>query len=762
MTELRQRWARIAITLLPVVLALAHATGLWRFQFADALDRFLYDARLRATMPRTLDSRIVIVDIDDQSLREIGQWPWGRDMMAGLITEITDRQQAAVLGLDLLFVEPASRSARELIDRLADGPLVHQPRAAEAIRRFAPQLEPDAVLASALADRPIALGYYFTRTATPQSQGQLPSPVLPPEAFPEGRDYATRWNGFVGSIPELARAARGAGFLNVLLDGDGDGLVRSVPLIARYTGGAAAQADGPAAQPGYYESLALAVFRIAAHSHTLAPMLAPGGSARRPPPMHSLLVAARETSIQVPLLDGSASVLVPYRGPGGPGGGSFRHIPAVEVMAGALGLEELKGKIVLIGSSAPGLADLRATPVGGAFPGVEVHANIISGLLDDRMHGIPDYAAGYEFLVTLAAGLALAFGLSLSSAPRAMLIGLATVGAAAGVNAWLFARANLVLPLGATLVMIAAAFVLNKSWGYLLEARASRRLLRLFGTYVPRELVAEMRLDPQRYSMRAQSRQLTVMFCDMRGFTQMAEGMAPADLQDLLNQVFSRLTNVISAHRGTVDKYIGDCVMAFWGAPVDMPNHAELAVGAAIGMAAAVRELNATHRATGRPEINIGIGLNSGMMSVGDMGSTIRRSYTVVGDAVNLASRIEGLGMHYGVEIVATEATRALAPSFAWQELDRVRVQGKLNVVDIFTPLHRQDQTSAPEALAQWREVLQAYRARDWRRGQETLAPLLAKDAKNVLYRLYEQRLSSLASRPEDPDWDGTTRFETK
>ncbi len=219
--------------------------------------------------------------------------------------------------------------------------------------------------------------------------------------------------------------------------------------------------------------------------------------------------------------------------------------------------------------------------------------------------------------------------------------------------------------------MIVAAFILNMSWGYLVESRASRRLANLFGTYVPPELVVEMRADPERYSMRAESKELTVMFCDMRGFTQMAEEMPPAELQDFLNTIFSRLTEVISAHRGTVDKYMGDCVMAFWGAPVDTADHAKLAVRAAVDMAAVVRELNAqNHRKTGRPEVSVGIGINTGVMSVGDMGSAVRRSYTVVGDAVNLASRIEGLGVHYGVEIVASEATQLLAPAFAWQELD--------------------------------------------------------------------------------------------
>lgn len=240
--------------------------------------------------------------------------------------------------------------------------------------------------------------------------------------------------------------------------------------------------------------------------------------------------------------------------------------------------------------------------------------------------------------------------------------------------------------------------------------------------------------------------------------------MAPVELQDFLNAFFSRLTEVISAHRGTVVKYMGDRVMAFWGAPVDTPDHAELGVRAAIEMAAAVKELIATHRNIGRPEITVGIGINSGVMSVGDMGSAVRRSYTVVGDAVSLASRIEGLGHHYGVEIVVSAATRRLAPAFVWQELDHVKVQGKARVVHIFTPVCSQsDDTPAQhEELERWDKVLSAYRAHDWEEAQVMLSPLLALDVKKVLYQLYAQRLASMSLQPKDPDWDGATRFETK
>jgi adenylate cyclase len=748
MNALRRHWPRIAITLLPVLLALAHATGAWQLTVLDRLDNLIYDIRLRATMPRTLDSRVVIVDVDDASLARQGQWPWARDTIARLTTELLTRQQVAVLGFDVMFLEPDRSSGLERLRQIAKGPLRDMPGLAAEVERLAPTLDHDATFAEALNGRRIALGYYFTRTQTPSAKGQLPAaPLLPPEAFPAGAVYATRWNGFGASLPALAHAAPVAGFLNTLVGANGDGVIRSVPLIARY--------EGDQARHGYYESLGLAVYRLANGSPTVRPAFATGGNA---PQIESLMLGR----LRVPV-DQTASMQVPFRGPGGANAGSFRYVAAADVLDGRLAPGELKDKIVLLGATAPGLQDLRATPVGAAFPGVEVHANIVSGLLDNRLLAVPDYAPGYEVLMVLAAGLVLAFGLSLLSASRAVLLGGGTVAVLVGLNAWLYVSHSLVLPLASALVMAALAFVLNMSWGYFVESRARRGLVRLFGTYVPPQLVNEMVRHPDRYSMRAESKQMTVMFCDMRDFTRLSEQMAPAELQAFLNTVFSRLTNVISTHRGTVDKYMGDCVMAFWGAPIDTPDHAALAVRAALDMAEAVRDINRVHRASGRPDISVGIGLNSGVMSVGDMGSTARRSYTVVGDAVNLASRLEGLSGHYGVEIVASGATRELAPGYIWQELDSVRVKGKAQAVAVFTPLAGDAEASAAQQqLERWAEVLAAYRRQDWAMGRNLLAPLLAADAKKVLYQLYAQRLASMALRPQDPNWDGATRFETK
>jgi adenylate cyclase len=333
-----------------------------------------------------------------------------------------------------------------------------------------------------------------------------------------------------------------------------------------------------------------------------------------------------------------------------------------------------------------------------------------------------------------------------------------------GVNSWLYIAFGLVMPLAAAIVMTLTAFALNMSYGYFVESRSKRDLAQLFGTYVPPELVDEMVKDPDSYSMKATSRELTVMFCDMRGFTKMSEHMEPTQLQELLTGVFSSLTTIIRANRGTIDKYMGDCVMAFWGAPVETPDHANLAVQSAMEMARAVREINLDHRARGLPDIGIGIGLNTGAMCVGDMGSNIRRAYTVIGDAVNLGSRLEGLSKVYGVDIVVSDATRKQAQKFVWQELDRVRVQGKEQAVAIYWPMAPASQINVDvtSELKAWATFMKAYRAQNWDQADVMLINLMRMNAKKFLYQLYADRVASMRLLPFDAEWDGATNFLTK
>ena len=745
---LSKHWSRIGITLIPLVFALLHASGAVRIDVLQRLDDILYDARLRATMPRTLDDRIVIVDIDEKSLAEVGRWPWSRNRLAAMVDELFDRQQAAIVGFDVVFAEPDDSSGLKRLRELADGELKSAPGFQQRLSQLQPGLDYDAAFARALAKRPVVLGYYLTSDRDGRKSGVLPAPVMRPENL-QGRPIAFySFDGYGSNIAQLARSAPAAGYFNSITDSDG--VVRSIPLLAEHGG-------------AYYESLALAVFRVLTGQPEVAPGFPRDPLAGHGYGLESIVLKLGPRQLAIPV-DDKVAALVPFRGPGGPGGQSFRYVSASDLLAGRLPAGELRDKIVLVGTTAPGLLDLRVVPVGETYPGVETHANVVSGLLEGRMLVKPDYATGYEVVVLLVAGLALAFLLPLLSATVAVLASVAVLALLFALNYWLFAAHGLVLPLAASLLMAGTAFALNMSYGYFVESRSKRELAALFGTYVPPELVDEMVKDPDSYTMKAASRELTVMFCDMRGFTSLSEKMEPTELQELLNVVFSRLTDVIRAHRGTIDKYMGDCVMAFWGAPVETPRHAELAVSAALEMSQAVRRINQEHRARGLPGIGVGIGLNTGTMCVGDMGSDVRRSYTVIGDAVNLGSRLEGLSKVYGVEIVASESVRLQARDFAWQELDRVRVKGKEQAVGIFFPVAPAGtlEPQTDDELRTWDAFLHAYRAQDWEQCEQKLRDLQSLGAKKYLYDLYSERVASMRLLPFDPGWDGATNFETK
>ena len=749
MGSLLRHWPRIAVTLLPLIFALLHAVGILRLGVLERLDNVIYDSRLGATMPKTLDDRIVIVDIDEKSLAEVGRWPWGRNKLSALTDELFERQKIALLGFDVVFAEADESSGLKRLNELAQKELRDQPGFVDKLKQLQASLDYDAMFARSLERRPVVLGYYLTSDRDGRTSGVLPAPVMGKEAL-QGRPITfTTWNGYGSNIAQLASAAPVAGHFNPIAEGDG--VVRSLPLIAEYKG-------------QYYESLSLAMFRMLAGS----PAVVPGFPKERfltrsYQGLESIQLKLGNRTLAIPV-DERVSSLVPFRGSGGPKGGAFRYVSAADLLSKTIPAGDLRDKIILVGTTAPGLQDLRVTPVSETYPGVEAHANVISGLLDGKILVKPDYVVGYEVVILLLAGLILALALPLISATKAVILSVLVIGALGAFNLWLYLGYGLVLPLAGALTMAVTAFALNMSYGYFVESRSKRELANLFGTYVPPELVDEMVKDPDSYSMKATNRQMTVMFCDMRGFTKMSEQMEPIQLQSLLNGVFTRLTGLIRANRGTIDKYMGDCVMAFWGAPVETPEHAHLAVKSAMEMANAVRGINDDHRAKGIPEIGIGIGVNTGNMCVGDMGSNIRRSYTVIGDAVNLGSRLEGLSKVYGVDIVVSESARKLAPDFGWQELDRVRVKGKDQAVAIFWPVAPANRIGAETEteLKAWNSFLKAYRAQDWDQCDLLMLNLLRMNAKKYLYHLYSDRVASMRLLPFDPEWDGATNFETK
>lgn len=749
---LQRQYRRILASLLLFLLAFLHLTGVWTLPFLHTLDNAWHDLRVRLTAPHSLDERIVIIDVDERSLAQVGQWPWSRDKIAALVQELTQRQQVAALGLDTIFAEPQRNDGLELLQRLASGDLQHDKPFTTWLHANAATLDADQRLAETLSQGPVALAYYLTSDRDAHRSGQLPRPLAVVEQAPEGM---LQWNGYGAAIAPLVKAAPSAGFINSLTSADG--VVRAAPLLTYFEG-------------GLYESLALATLRQS-QPGALAQItrMQPHENA----PLKALHLSGQALPKPVPM-SADGTVLIPYRGPGGPHGGSFPYISAADVLGGKLPPASLQGRVALLGFTAPGLMDLRTTPVGHVYPGVEVHANIISGMLDGRVPLRPGWEKAYQLIGIVCMGLVLTLVLPLLRAGAATALSLLMIAALVGFNIALYVQAGLALSLATGLTLILTTLGANLLLGYLFESRVRRELAQQFATYIPPELVQQMLRNPERYDMRARAEELTVMFCDLRGFTTLAESMEPLELQKLLNQVLNALSEIIRAHHGTIDKYIGDCVMAFWGAPLPEPAHARRAITAALSMIEAMRELNAQRVAAGLPEVRAGIGLNTGVMSVGNMGSSVRRTYTVIGDAVNLGARLESLTRDYDVDLVASEYTRAqvtdLPDGHYWQELDRVRVKGRRRPVTIYTLRTLsagQDAAALQAELAQWDTLLAAWRHNDFERCADLIAQLRARAPNYQPYRIYEKRIATCLPYASPTDWDesstgfGATKLES-
>ena len=740
---MKQHIVRYALGFVVLLALLGHAA---KFGFINRLDAIIYDTKIRLTMPQSVDERVVILDIDEKSLGEIGRWPWGRDRVSQLVTKLFDQHGIALLGLDVVFAEPDESSGLKVLERLAKGELKDSTQFQSALKELRPQLDHDGLFAETLKGRPVILGYYLSGRSDGVSSGALPPPVLPEGSFTGRNIPFTVWANHGGNLAEFQKAALSGGHFNPLVDFDG--ISRRVPLLAEYKG-------------EYYEALSLAMVRALIGQPKVVPWFPEDRwfSSKGYQGMEAIDLPTTSGTLRIPV-DENVAALIPYRGYQG----SFRYISIADIMADRIKPGELKGKIALIGTTAPGLLDLRATPVGEAYPGVEIHANLITGMLDGAIKLKPPYILGAEVVLLLLTGLAMVLLLPLLSPLRATLASLLVLLFILTVNLVFWHYGNLVLPLGSSVLMVLVLFALNMSYGYFVESRAKRQFTELFGQYVPPELVEEMSRNPESYSMEGRKAELTVLFSDVRGFTTISEGLSPENLVRLMNIYLTAMTELLRKNRGTVDKYIGDAVMAFWGAPVADADHARHAVITAMEMQAALPAVNRTLAQHGWPELHIGVGVNTGEMTVGDMGSTVRQAYTVMGDAVNLGSRLEGITKQYGVGILVGETTRKAIKDIVFREVDRVQVKGKEEPVAIYEPLGLEGDVGKAvlEEVKLWNQALRSYRAQDWDQAEVALLNLSRMAPERGLYGKYMERVAHLRKAPPEADWKGVWKFETK
>ncbi|MDQ8036189.1 MAG: adenylate/guanylate cyclase domain-containing protein [Pedobacter sp.] len=707
----------------------------------DGLERQAYDLRVRATVPNTMDERVVIADIDEKSLKTLGRWPWSRDVLARFMDTLFTHYQVRVVGYDVVFAESEKNSGLALMQELAQGPLKNDGAFINELQQRQESLDYDKRFASSLKDRNVVLGMVFN-----SKRGENLNSPPPPFAALTAEGAAAMADlhhpqSYTANIDALTQSARITGFFdNPQLDADG--IFRRVPLFQLYDN-------------KLYPSLALATVHLALGAPPVQLVRPQSGGYSA---IEGVALGEGEHGLFIPT-DKHSAVLVPWRGKSGE---AFEYFSISDILDKKIAPEKLKDRIVLVGTTAPGLLDLRSTPLEKSYPGVEVHANIIAGILDDMVRQQPAWVLGVEILLLIAVALVTLLVTTRFTPPLQVGITLVLAALVIGLNllAW---NSGMVLPLASPLLLLAILFTYIMAFGFFSETQGKRTITRLFGQYVPPDLVDEMAKNPEKISLEGESRELTVLFSDVRDFTSISEGLSATELSALMNAYLTAMTRLIHKHRGTIDKYMGDAIMAFWGAPVHDANHARLALLTAMEMKSDLATLQTEFRARGWPALNIGIGLNTGPMNVGNMGSEFRMAYTVMGDAVNLGSRLEGLSKNYGVTIVVSESTRKAVPDFSYRPLDCVRVKGKLEPVTIYEPVG--ETTGLPAAtlsqLNEWESVLSHYRRQEWDVAEKRLKALLNADDR-PLYRLYLERIAQFREVSPPDNWDGVYTYTTK
>lgn len=719
---------------------LGHVAGRYDLFYVDQIENLLYDTRVRLTAPGGQDERILIVAIDEASLQAQGHWPWTRDKLAMLVNNLF-AYGVVVVGWDILFAERDESADIDRLHRLAEerGDAAFM----ATLTELEPQLDRDLIFAEALSIGPNVLGYFFdTNQTTAYETGELPLPAFDFHESMAESIFLPRGKGFSSNRPELMAAAYSAGFINNPLIDD-DGVVRRAPLLHEYNFSA-------------YEALSLATAAAFRNEITLPVFVDANTWLGDYPPLEGLELAG----VPIPI-DPQGAVLVPFRGPRG----SFPYVSATEVIEGTVkNPEYLKGTIALVGATAPGMEDIRSTPFGSIYPGVEVHANIISGILDGNFRWEPAYTSAAEMVAVAGFGLLTSFVLPILSPIVATLAFFGLLAMALAVNLYMWSVQLHILPLAVTLLTLIGIYTVNMVFGYLFETRTRTHMDSLFGQYVPPDLVKEMSRDPENYSLASQKLELSVLFSDIRDFTSISEGLDAAELSELINQYLTPMTRIVHVTKGTIDKYIGDAIMAFWGAPLRDTHHAARAVGAGIDMIKALGNLNEEFKKKGWPHISIGIGINTGPMNVGNMGSEFRQAYTVMGDAVNLGSRLEGLTKSYGVAFIVSEFTRWAAPEFFYRELDRVRVKGKAEPVTIYEPLGMKDDLNSQliDDARLFENSLRYYRDQKWDEAEAILKELQLLEPHSFLFKLYLERVEIFRQDPPGDDWDGVFVYKTK
>jgi adenylate cyclase len=696
---------------------------------------FDFYQRIQPRTPLPIEKRpVTIIDIDEKSLGQIGQWPWPRTIVAQLIHNLT-QMQASLVAFDVVFAEKDRTNASEVaktlkmvgLDPQTEQGLLKLPSNDEAMAaamkrgRVILGQSGQAEVAEQQQERPALQKSVATRSTR---NGVTPQQVLP------------RYLYLLRNFPVLEAAAVGHGIFS--LTPEPDGVVRRVPMLFIHEG-------------NVFPALSLEMLRLAVNRPTILVTLDELG-VRQVAVTKNLQIPTDQFGRTWPYFSKSDRK---------------QYVSAVDVLTGKVDPKVIAGRMALIGTSAIGLLDIRSTPVDENIPGVEVHAQVIENVAQNSFLQRPGNIKGAEFLLILVGGLLMVWLVPVIGARWTLILFLFVAGGAMATSWYYFTSEKYLVDVSFGIVSVLLIYTLLTYMGYAREEAERRQVRSAFGFYLAPAMVEKLADDPSQLKLGGERRDMSILFCDVRGFTTISEQFDAVGLTQLINKLLTPLTAIIMDCQGTVDKYMGDCIMAFWNAPMDDPHHARNACLAALAMNDEMKPLNerlaAEAGAEGRKHIplKIGIGLNSGEVVVGNMGSDQRFDYSVLGDDVNLASRLEGQCKTYAVDIVIGENTFQRAPSLATLELDLIRVKGKKEAVRIHTLLgdeNLREGNAFRVIQGNHDEMIAAYRAQRWDEAADKIkACRELVDGFNLggFYDVYEERIAEYREAPPPPDWDG-------
>ena len=731
---LRQtRWAIFAIGLCTTFLF----AGLYMYMpyYLKLLDLKLYDSVIAQTYTPPKSHAVAVVDIDEYSISTFGHWPWPRYRVALLLKKI-QMAGALAVGADILFGEPDGTSPRVLKEMMKRDLKIDI-----GFQGLPEQLmDNDALLADILARGPFALGYsFYFQKGEIKSRDDVQIPVFKHALVREPgagrpRDIVIQARQVIPPLAALLASGAGAGYMNTQTDMDG--VLRRVPLVMSWKG-------------KLYPHLSLVTLLTALKGRVPAPILKinKGG------------IGSMKIGSTVIPLERNGAMLINYKGPSY----TFPFISAGRVLEDTFDPGSLKNKVVFLGSSAAGLMDIRVSPLAEVYPGVEVNATIVDNILSKDFIRRPDWVPGMELMIICLWGLISAVSIGWAG-PVLTLVASVSLGAGAWAGGLIALKYQhiWISPFFPLMVLVVNFSLLNlfKFW---LSERRKRFYRSAFSKYVSKAVVDQISDSPEKMSLAGEEKEMTIMFTDIRSFTSISEQLSPTQVTDLLHDYFTPVTHSIIANHGTLDKFIGDAVMCFWNAPLDVADHPDLAVKTGFEMLASLEQLNREFKPKYGVEINIGIGIHAGSCRVGNMGSSDLFDYTIIGDNVNLTSRLEGLTKYYGVRLIISESVKIrLKGEYLFQELDKVRVKGKTEPVGIFTlSLPGSDDVASGELTA-WDKGLELYRGRAFSDAVTLFSNLAKQFPGKKVYALYRDRCAFFLDNPPARDWDGVFTHETK